>query len=61
MVEPMDKQQTMALQPVVGFLQQHAPVAQMSDDGVFYRASHLKLSFFAAGEAIAGPDQGAAD
>ena len=61
MVDSLDAQQAIALQPVVAFLHRHAPFAQMSDDDIHYLARHLKLSFFAAGEAIAGPDQGPAD
>ena len=61
MVEPLDAQQAISLKPVIAFLQQHAPFAQMSLDDIGYLASHLKLSFFAAGEAIAGPEQGPAD
>ena len=61
MVESQDAHQAMALQPVVAYLQQHAPFAQMAEKDVHFLASHLKLSFFAAGEEIAGPDQGSAD
>jgi CBS domain-containing protein len=61
MVEPLDAQQVMALKPVLAFLHQHAPFSQMAEDDTHYLASQLKLSFFAAGEAIAGPEHGPAD
>jgi CBS domain-containing protein len=61
MVESLDAQQAVALQPVLTFLQRHAPFAQMAEDDLQYLARHLKLSFFTAGEEIAGPTQGPAD
>jgi CBS domain-containing protein len=61
MVEPLDAKQAIALKPVVAFLRNHAPFDHMAEDDVYYLANQLKLSFFATGEAIAGPEQGPAD
>ena len=61
MVEPLDAKQAIALKPVDAFLRNHAPFDHMAEDDVYYLASQLKLSFFATGEAIAGPEQGPAD
>lgn len=61
MVKSPDAQQVVANQPVVASIRQHAPFANMAEEDVQFLASHLKLSFFATGEEIAGLGQGIAD
>jgi len=53
-------QQLSALQSIVEFLQHHAPFHQMAADNREFLAKRLKLSFFAKGELITGPEDGVA-
>lgn len=48
------------LAPILEFLQQHAPFAQMAQAHQEYLAKRLKLGFYARGEAVTGPDDGPA-
>lgn len=53
-------QQLSALQSIVEFLQHHAPFNHMAGDTQEFLAKRLKLSFFAKGELITGPEDGIA-
>ncbi|MFA5626617.1 MAG: DUF294 nucleotidyltransferase-like domain-containing protein [Thiohalomonadaceae bacterium] len=54
----MDSTTTPPLAPILEFLQQHAPFAQMAASHQEFLAKRLKLGFYARGEAITGPDDG---
>lgn len=48
------------MKSILDFLRAHAPFDRMEDAHLDYLAQHLSLGYYAAGEVIAAPEQGAA-